>query len=338
MRLLLFLLVASLPQTTSADTLSFLLGIFGGGSAEASSLSSPADNSQTIPLLAAAVSADAQSARGGGDITIDGGVALLPESGPSGTPADIGNGLSNDQISIYVVRRGDTLSEVADMFGVSVNTIIWANDLSNARDVRPGQTLVILPVSGIRHVVAPGETVESIARRYKADPKEIVQFNDLPGGALAAGTAVIIPDGEMALPESYYSSAAYPTEKLRHAGGPVYEHYYAAPLASFVKTQGLHGYNAVDLGAPIGTPIMASAPGEVIVSKNYGWNGGYGEYVVIAHNNGTETLYAHMSKNITYVGMRVFQGQVIGYVGVTGKTTGPHLHFEVRGATNPFGP
>ncbi|MDO8482413.1 MAG: M23 family metallopeptidase, partial [bacterium] len=73
-----------------------------------------------------------------------------------------------------------------------------------------------------------------------------------------------------------------------------------------------------------------------IVSKNYGWNGGYGEYVVISHSNGTQTLYSHMSENITYPGMRVSQGQVIGYVGSTGKSTGSHLHFEVRGAKNPF--
>jgi murein DD-endopeptidase MepM/ murein hydrolase activator NlpD len=92
----------------------------------------------------------------------------------------------------------------------------------------------------------------------------------------------------------------------------------------------------VDLAAPIGTPIMASAEGDVIISKNYGWNGGYGEYVVISHPNGTQTLYAHMSSNLAYQGMHVYKGQVIGFVGSTGKSTGSHLHFEVRGAKNPF--
>lgn len=81
---------------------------------------------------------------------------------------------------------------------------------------------------------------------------------------------------------------------------------------------------------------MAAADGVVIVSKNTGWNGGYGTYVVIAHDNGTQTLYAHMSRTIVYVGQRVKKGQMIGNLGSTGKSTGPHVHFEIRGAVNPF--
>ena len=91
----------------------------------------------------------------------------------------------------------------------------------------------------------------------------------------------------------------------------------------------------MDLAAPTGTPILASAIGEVIISRT-GWNGGYGNYVVIAHSNGTQTVYAHNSSNIVYAGQTVVQGQVIGYVGSTGRSTGAHLHFEVRGAKNPF--
>jgi murein DD-endopeptidase MepM/ murein hydrolase activator NlpD len=109
---------------------------------------------------------------------------------------------------------------------------------------------------------------------------------------------------------------------------------YPAPGA--VKTQGIHGYNAVDLAASVGTPIRAAAAGEVIVSKNSGWNGGYGQYIVIRHSNGAQTLYGHLSANSVGVGAYVSQGEVIGLMGNTGKSTGPHLHFEVRGATNPF--
>ena len=110
-----------------------------------------------------------------------------------------------------------------------------------------------------------------------------------------------------------------------------------APLSVYVKTQGLHGYNGVDLAAKTGTPIMASASGEVIVAKSGGYNGGYGSYVVIQHGNGSQTLYSHMSSVSTYKGATVVQGQVIGTVGSTGKSTGSHLHFEIRnGIRNPF--
>jgi murein DD-endopeptidase MepM/ murein hydrolase activator NlpD len=115
--------------------------------------------------------------------------------------------------------------------------------------------------------------------------------------------------------------------------------YYSWPFSSdWPITQGLHGFNAVDIGAPRGTAILAAAGGEVIVAKSGGWNGGYGSYVVIAHGNGTQTLYAHMSKVIATVGSMVGQGDTIGLVGATGEATGPHLHIEVRGAKNPFAP
>ncbi|MEK9185596.1 MAG: M23 family metallopeptidase, partial [Patescibacteria group bacterium] len=98
----------------------------------------------------------------------------------------------------------------------------------------------------------------------------------------------------------------------------------------------IHGYNGIDIAAPLGTPIMASADGEVIVSRNSGWNGGYGIYIVIRHPNGTQTLYAHNNSNTVSVGDSVKQGETIGYVGRTGKVTGSHVHFEIRGAKNPF--
>jgi murein DD-endopeptidase MepM/ murein hydrolase activator NlpD len=114
--------------------------------------------------------------------------------------------------------------------------------------------------------------------------------------------------------------------------------YFENPVPGALLTQGIHGNNGVDLGAPSGTPIHAAAAGTVIVSKADGaWNGGYGSYVVISHSNGTQTLYAHMVKNIASVGETVSQGEVIGYVGETGEATGNHLHFEVRNAKNPFG-
>ena len=120
-------------------------------------------NSQNASLLQPSFNPDPNSARGGGDITVVDGTALLPETGPSGTIADIIDENKADQISIYVVRPGDSISNIAKMFNVSVNTIVWANDLPSSKSIKEGQTLVILPISGIKHTVAKGETIKSIA-------------------------------------------------------------------------------------------------------------------------------------------------------------------------------
>ena len=280
-------------------------------------------------LLVAALNPDPNPAKGGGDITIVGGTALLPEAGPSGTLADVSPGQSSEAISVYVVRDGDTLGAIAKMFGVSVNTVVWANDLKNGI-IRPGETLVILPMSGVRHTVAKGDTIQNIAKKYRADADEILLFNGIaPDTALSLGEVIMVPDGELA-------PVQLVKPRVRGAGGPSYDGYYLRPILGGRKTQGLHGYNGVDLATYYGAPVIASAAGSVIISRDVGWNGGYGKYLVVAHDNGTQTLYAHNSQNSVFAGQRVVRGQIIGYVGSTGRSTGSHLHFEVRGAKNPF--
>ncbi len=287
-------------------------------------------NSQTIELLRSALNPDPNAGKGGGDIAIVGGTALLPESGPSGTLADISASGEHGSISVYTVRQGDTLSQIAKMFGVSVNTIVWANNIKNGI-IRPGETLVILPISGVRHMVKKGDTLASIAKQYRADAREVALFNNLSTNAtLAVGDEVIIPDGELAP-----VSLAIPS-RIRGAGGPEYQGYYLRPILGGRKTQGLHGFNGVDLANYFGAPVFASAEGEVIVARYDGWNGGYGKYVVVAHPNGTQTLYSHLSQVLTYIGKQVTRGEIIGNIGSTGNSTGPHLHFEIRGAKNPF--
>lgn len=327
------MLIAS-PITTYAGLLSFFTDLF-DTNANAYDESAAVINSQTMSLLQAAVNSDPIKAQGGGDITVVDGTALLAESGPSGTLADITEyEPSSDQISLYVVREGDSLSRIAQMFDVTTNTIIWANDIKRSTSIQPGDELIILPISGIRHTVKKGETLASIAKKYKGDLGEIRQYNDLSeGSTLAVGNVVIIPDGEMSVATPRYVGSR---NLVRGAGGPEYVGYYLRPIVGGRKSQGLHGYNAVDFAAPVGTPIVAAAEGTVIISRNYGWNGGYGKYIVIRHSNGTQTLYSHNSSNIVSGGQYVRQGQIIGYVGSSGKSTGPHVHFEIRGAKNPF--
>ncbi len=322
------------PTRAEAWSFASILESLSNNSPKTSEVSKTDQNSQNIPLLQSSVNFDLLAAKGDGDIITVGDEALVSENGPSGTLADISDTANTGQISKYMVRKGDSLGSIAKMFGVSQNTIIWANDVT-ASTIKEGQILLILPVSGTVHTVVKGDTLKSIAKKYKADSNEILQFNDLDKDApLAVGDSIIIPDGEGAAKVS--APRINTNEPFRGGSGPNYAGYYIRPLIGGVKTQGLHGYNAVDIGTPVGTPLLAAAAGEVIISKSSGYNGGYGKYVVIAHYNGTQTLYGHMSNPYVVVGQKVVQGQVIGLSGNTGKSTGPHVHFEVRGAVNPF--
>lgn len=308
--------------------------------AAAAGIPTPPVQSDSATFVKAATNLDPNPNKGlGAALQTSGGRALLAYAGPSGTIADVARSTPPDQISVYVVRRGDTLSEIADMFGVSVNTILWANNLKSARDVKPGDTLIILPISGIEYTVARGDTLKSLAKKYGADAGEIAQYNGLDSTEpLIVGTSIIIPGGEIALaPVPAASGKRAPSNPHRGGGGAVFDGFFVNPIPGGLLTQSIHGWNAVDIGAARGTPIDAAADGTVIIVRNGGdWNGGYGNYVVVTHSNSSQTLYSHLRSAVVSPGQQVSGGQLIGYVGMTGHTTGPHLHFEVRGAANPF--
>ncbi len=332
---LLLIVGALLPATARASVLGdFFDSIKGKIVAEADSVST--SNVQTMPLLRPAKNIDPAPGRGGGDVIIVNDSALMPEEGPSGTITNIEKP-KNSTISIYVVREGDTLSTIGKLFGVSVNTILWANNLPRASSIKEGQTLTILPVTGVKYTTKKGDTLASVAKKFGGDADEIASFNGLDSTTLAAGVDILIPDGEVqAAPASSGTKSSSPTARVA-VNTAVQSGYFAAPLAHYVRTQGIHGYNGVDLASSVGTPILASAGGDVIISKETGWNGGYGKYVVIQHPNGSQTLYAHQSSVLVSVGEHVEKGETIGYVGNSGKSTGPHLHFEIRnGVRNPF--
>ncbi len=321
-------ILALYPATTKAGIFADLKQIL-EGKADAASLQGK--SVQSMPLPKPAMNIDPNPAKGGADVTIEDGSAARAQGGFSGESV----AASKDAISIYVVREGDTLSEIAEMFGVSVNTIIWANDLPVRGTVRVGQRLTILPVTGLKYTVKKGDTLQSVAKEYRGDAEEIAQYNDIVG-ALTVGAEILIPNGEehvhvAAAPKASSASAGSGSASASYSG------YYQRPVANGVRTQGIHGYNGIDLAASIGTPVVASAGGEVIIAREGGWNGGYGSYVVIKHDNGSQSLYAHMSAVHVGVGQAVGKGESIGAVGNSGKSTGPHLHFEIRGGPrNPF--
>ncbi len=238
------------------------------------------------------------------------------------------------QIFLYTIRPGDTLAGIAKSFDVSVNTILWANSISNARALKAGDEIIILPVSGVKHEVKKGETIAAIAKKYNAAIDEILQFNGLaPDERLLPGASLIIPSGE--LREAAPISPSTPTPRA-FTNLPALDGYYLRPIVGGRRSRGIHGYNGVDLANSCKEPVLASADGQVLVARSSGWNGGYGRYIVIAHPNNTQTLYAHLKELGAVPGQSVRQGETIGLIGSSGNSTGCHVHFEVRGARNPF--
>ncbi len=319
----------SYPSQAQAGFFSSLVAT----AAQTEPATSSTGNSQTMPLLVAPDQVVATRAER--EIAIVEGTALLAEA-PADGDIVAAEAPKNESISIYEVRAGDTLAEIADMYGVTTNTIRWANNL--AGPISKGQRLVILPITGISHTVKKGDTVASIAKKYGADADEIERYNGLEGVALVVGATVIVPDGEVAAPPApkkpVLSGAKTGSALASTASASGF--LFARPAAG-TKTQGIHGHNGIDIGGAIGSSIYASAGGTVIIARgDGGWNGGYGNYVVVDHGSGVQTLYAHLSSVSVVVGQSVSRGDVIGGLGNTGKSTGPHLHFEVRGAANPF--
>ena len=321
---------------------------------------------QRMKILEVAMSPDLNG-RGGPDVITDESALIsndtpLTADVPIVDIPDVPVHQVKSAIATYKVKSGDTISSIADSFGISVNTIVWANNLDRAGKLTIGKTLAILPVSGITYTVRRGDTIDGIAKKYSAETRDIRDFNDKTKGSLIVGEKIIIPGAELSVsaqPEialkvevkATTTTETSPTvdEKQDDGGDALVfgtlmrpktnkgnSSDFVSPITSGAgrKSQGLHDTWAVDIAAPMGTPIHATSAGTVIFMKPAGYNGGYGKYVAIEHEGGVQTLYAHMSQTKVEVGDTVSQDEVIGLVGSTGRSTGPHVHYEVRGAPN----
>lgn len=303
-------------------------------------------NSYTVPLLSSSLAMTAQDKVITHDELVDiiDGEALSAEMGAGGTLADVLDIPETETISLYVVSTGDTVAAVAKKFGVSENTVRWANNLTKKDVLHVGQNLAILPITGVKHKVQKGDTFATIAKKYQADAADIAEYNGFEkGDILVTGSIIIVPDGQVTEVKKVTDKKTGITKTVKVPGTGVSgvsaeKGYYSRPVVltgnpRIRKTQGFHDrYNAVDVGAPIGTPVLAMADGKVIVTKSVsGWNGGYGGIIIVQHGNGSQTLYAHLSSIQVSVGQLVSRGSKIGEVGSTGRSTGPHLHFEIRG-------
>lgn len=237
------------------------------------------------------------------------------------------------EIIEYTVQSGETLSFLSQKFGISIDTIVWANNLSKNAILQTGQKLIIPPVSGTIHHVKKGDTLGEITKTYKADASEIISFNELSEkGDIYIGDILVVPNGIMpSNPEPSYPQV------------PLASSYFICPILSPCKiTQGLHWYNAIDFShGNCGEPIFAAAGGAILKVK-YGYNNGAGNTVTILHPNGVVTAYGHLQTILVSAGQTVSQGQTIALMGGqpgtpgAGNSTGCHLHFGVQGAKNPF--
>jgi murein DD-endopeptidase MepM/ murein hydrolase activator NlpD len=257
--------------------------------------------------------------------------------------------------SEYTVVSGDAVFSIAQKYNISPETLLWSNyDVlkDDPHSLRPGQVLQIPPTNGILYEWEEGDTIDVIARDFKAEVNDILNWSgnrlDLTNPEIEPGEMVMIPGGE----REFQNWASPPTFAVGRAGV-----YNTVPGACEVDSSGMYGggyfiwpadnhylsgndfwsgHLAIDIAAGTGAPIYAADAGVVVFA---GWYSNYGYMVMIDHQTGYHTLYAHMSIINVSCGSSVYQGQMIGNAGSTGNSTGPHLHFEIRylgGFINPW--
>jgi murein DD-endopeptidase MepM/ murein hydrolase activator NlpD len=254
-------------------------------------------------------------------------VALARPAGPeadepvvsSAQVVETTSAASRAEIITYRIKSGDTLWDIAAEFDLDVETIRWSNPAiaQNPDMLRLGAELIILPVKGAYVTVQAGDTVEALAARWGVAPEDIANYplNHLERGALRPGDKLIIPHGRLEV-------------HLAPPGPPPAGFAYAWPIRGTV-TQGYSaGHRAIDFGAPYGAKVYAARAGRVVLRE---WSpAGYGFLVIVDHGDGTRAYYSHLKGAWANVGDWVSRGGLVGEVGSTGNSTGPHVHFEIR--------
>lgn len=240
----------------------------------------------------------------------------------------------------YIVQSGNTISSIADKFGISTNTILWENSLSKSSLIKPDQKLTILPTSGVSHKIASGDTIAKIAKKYQAEEEKIIEFNKLADATdIQVGQTIFIPEGQ-----PYYvpiktntrlasvKKIFTPTQVSAPTGGKMLWPTTARRISQYYNWR----HTGLDIDGDFGDPIWA--PEDGVVTKVAYLKYGYGYHVILDHGGGKTTLYAHFQKIYVQPGQTVARGEILGEMGSTGYSTGSHLHFEVRFSGKKYNP
>jgi murein DD-endopeptidase MepM/ murein hydrolase activator NlpD len=226
--------------------------------------------------------------------------------------------------SSYMVQPGEVIGEIAKKFGLSDGTLLSVNAIKDERRVPVGQTLRVPNQDGIFYTVQKGDTLESIAAKHKVQVSEIQVANELFSDRINPNNSLFLPGATPPPPP--------PREEVRITSSAIFAWPVRGRLTSFYGyrrspfTRGRSFHDGLDIAAPTDTPIAAAMSGRV---TSVGFDNTYGNFVVIEHSDGYRTLYGHMNSYSTHGGAYVTEGETIGYVGSTGQSTGPHLHFTV---------
>lgn len=244
-----------------------------------------------------------------------------------------------EEIIKYTVQPGDTISTIAEEFGLTTATVLAENNLGDTSVIKPDAQISILPVDGITHIVKDGDTLQAIAKKYQASLDKIVSFNKLPNAeSIKEGQKLIVPGGRRPAPPAPKPSTSSGVRIASNTGSGFGPQTASGdgqstgslqwPIGCRTITQYFGWHTGLDIACSFGTPLYAADGGTVQFA---GWNGGYGYSVVVKHGGCLSTRYAHIKEGgiAVRVGQAVSQGQIVGYEGSTGFSTGPHIHFEV---------
>ena len=278
------------------------------------------------PIIAQAVGEEEASSMGQGGAVLGMGMEAMDTT----TSVSI---KPRDTVVTYIVQPGDTISSIAAKFDVSIDTIRWQNSLSSIDSIKPGDKVEVPPVTGMVHKVVRGETIFSIAKKYDVTAQQIINwpFNTYSNDEtfeLAAGQTLIVPDGVKPA-EVLWDPKRYVAQTTPSAGAVSATGQFIWPAGGNITQRYVWYHKAIDIANKSGPAVLAADSGRVVTA---GWpdSAGYGNRVMIDHGNGFQTLYAHLASISVSVGQTVNRGDVIGRMGSTGRSTGTHLHFEIR--------
>lgn len=233
-----------------------------------------------------------------------------------------------EPVTTHIVQNGETLSDIAQKYNIDVDTIAAANNLDSIHRLKVGQKLNILSVKGALHTVKQGESLWDIAKKYKVDVAKIISENNLDEPEkLQPKQQLVIPGAKLA--DAIAASVSKPKSVVSASGR--LQRVFAWPVRGRVSSSfGMRWgrrHEGIDIAVSTGTPVRAAFAGRVTF---VGSAGGYGLLVKVSHSNGVETRYGHNSKILVKVGQTVEAGQILARSGNTGRSTGPHVHFEIR--------